>query len=75
MIPANVELVRRHPEFLANRAYRPGLAHALRLSLWRRVKSADVRGAVRDVRDLERAFGWREAGLLLLGAMRPRLGR
>lgn len=75
MIPANIELVRRHPDFLANRAYRPGLAHALRLSLWRRAKSADFRGAVRDVRDLERAFGWRQAGSLLLGAMRPRLGR
>ena len=72
MIPANVELCLRHPEYLATRAYRPGLAYALRLSLWRRMKSLDGSGAARDVRDLGRAFGWRAAGRLLLGAMRPR---
>jgi len=72
MIPANIELCRRHPEFLGNRAYRPGLAHALRLSLWRRTKSGDVRGGLRDISDLKRAFGWRETGRLLFGAMRPR---
>jgi glycosyltransferase involved in cell wall biosynthesis len=73
MIPANIELCRRHPEFLANPVYRPGLAHALRLSLWRRAKSGDVRGALRDVGDLKRAFGWGKAGRLLGGALRPRL--
>jgi len=56
MIAANIELCRRHPEFLANRAYRPGLAHAVRLSLVRRAKSGDLRGAIRDVSDLKRAF-------------------
>jgi glycosyltransferase involved in cell wall biosynthesis len=72
MIPANIELCRRHPEFLGNPAYRPGLAHALRLSLWRRAKSGDLRGAVRDIGDLRRAFGWGQAGRLLLGAARRR---
>lgn len=72
MIPANIELVRRHPEFLANRAYRPGLSHALRLSLWRRIRSADPAGAARDVGDLARGLGWRAAGRLLIGALRPR---
>ena len=32
MIPANVELVRRHPEYLRTPSFRPGLAYALRLS-------------------------------------------
>ena len=39
MIAANVELVRRHPEYLRNAAYRPGLAYALRLSAWRRAEA------------------------------------
>jgi glycosyltransferase involved in cell wall biosynthesis len=72
MIPANVELVRRHPEYLRVREYRPGLAHALRLSLWRRLKSGHFAGAVRDVRNLSEAFGSREAARLLLEAARPR---
>ena len=49
MIPANIELVRRHPEYLSVRAYRPGLAYILRLSLWRRLKKGNLRGAARDV--------------------------
>jgi hypothetical protein len=32
-----------------------------------------VRGALRDVGDLKRAFGWGKAGRLLGGALRPRL--
>ena len=43
MIPANIELVRRHPEYLSVRDYRPGLAYILRLSLWRRLKKGDAR--------------------------------
>ena len=73
MIPANVELVRRHPEYLRNREYRPGLAYALRLSAWRRIKHGDVAGIVHDVRYLADAFGSRRGGLNLgWEALRPR---
>ena len=72
MIPANVELVRRHPEYLSVRGYRPGLAYALRLSLWRRLKKGDPSGMLRDIRNLRQAFGAREATRLLLEAARPR---
>ena len=72
MIPANVELVRRHPEFLATRAYRSGLAYALRLSAWRRLKKGDLGGLSRDVRNLADAFGGREATRLAWEALWPR---
>jgi glycosyltransferase involved in cell wall biosynthesis len=72
MIPANVELVRRHPEYLSTRAYRPGLAYVLRLSLWRRLKKGKLGAAARDVRQLARAFGKREAARLLFEACFPR---
>ena len=72
MIPANVELVRRHPEFLRTAAYRPGLAYALRLSTWRRIKRGDVAGITRDIRDLKRAFGAREATRLTWESLFPR---
>ncbi|MEO8455700.1 MAG: glycosyltransferase, partial [Sphingomicrobium sp.] len=52
MIPANIELVRRHPEYLSVRDYRPGLAYILRLSLWRRLKKGDPAGILRDIRNL-----------------------
>jgi glycosyltransferase involved in cell wall biosynthesis len=72
MIPANVELVRRHPEFLATRAYRSGLAYALRLSAWRRLKKGDLSGIFRDVHNLADAFGSREAARLAWEALWPR---
>ncbi len=72
MIPANIELVRRHPEFLRNRTYRPGLAHALRLSSWRKIKSGDVRGIIRHVHELSDAFGPMEAARLTWEAFWPR---
>jgi glycosyltransferase involved in cell wall biosynthesis len=72
MIPANVELVRRHPEYLRTREYRPGLAYVLRLSLWRRLKKANLAGARRDMSQLARAFGAGEAGRLLIEACLPR---
>ena len=72
MIQANVEIVRRHPEYLRTAAYRPGLAHALRLSAWRRMKNGDAGGIARDVRDLARAFGSREALRLAWEALWPR---
>lgn len=74
MIPANIELCRRHPEFLSVAEYRPGLAHALRLSLWRRLKSGQFGKAAKDLRDLADAFGGREAARLVGGAMRRRPG-
>lgn len=74
MIPANVELVRRHPEFLSTSAYRSGLAHALRLSVWRRIKRADAAGISRDIRDLAEAFGPRVAARLTWEALWPRAG-
>lgn len=74
MIPANVELVRRHPEYLRTREYRPGLAYALRLSAWRRMKKGDIGGIVRDLRNLGAAFGAGEAARLSLEAFRPRPG-
>ena len=72
MIAANVELVRRHPEFLQNAAYRPGLAYALRLSAWRRIRRGDAAGIARDIRILAHAFGGRDAVRLVLEAVRPR---
>jgi len=72
MIPANVELVRRHHEYLRNAAYRPGLAYALRLSAWRRVKKGDFAGIARDLRNLAAAFGAGEAARLGFEALRPR---
>ena len=72
MIPANVELVRRHPEYLRNAAYRPGLAYAVRLSAWRRVKKGDFAGIARDLRNLAAAFGAGEAARLSFEALRPR---
>ena len=72
MIPANVELVRRHPEYLRTRAYRPGLAYALRLSTWRRLRKGDFSGIARDVRNLAEAFGRGEAARLSWEALRPR---
>ena len=72
MIPANIELVRRHPEYLREAAYRPGLAHAVRLSAWRRIKRGDIGGIARDVRALSDAFGGREAARLVWEALWPR---
>jgi glycosyltransferase involved in cell wall biosynthesis len=72
MISANVELVRRHPEYLGNRAYRPGLAYALRLSLWRKLKHGDIGGMTRDVRSLASAFGTGEAVRLTWESLLPR---
>jgi glycosyltransferase involved in cell wall biosynthesis len=74
MIAANIELCRRHPEFLNEAEYRPGLAHALRLSLWRRIRRGQLPAAIRDVRNLADAFGRREAARLLAQAIRPRPG-
>jgi hypothetical protein len=72
MIPANIELVSRHPEYLAVREYRPGLAYILRLSLWRRFKKGNLAGAARDVKQLADAFGASEAARLLVEAGFPR---
>jgi hypothetical protein len=72
MIPANIELVSRHPEYLAVREYRPGLAYILRLSLWRRFKKADFAGAARDMKQLADAFGASAAARLLVEAGFPR---
>ena len=72
MIAANVELVRRHPEYLRERTYRPGLAYALRLSAWRRIKRGDVAGVAKDVRNLADAFGGRQAARLAWEALWPR---
>jgi glycosyltransferase involved in cell wall biosynthesis len=72
MIAANVELVRRHPEYLRQREYRPGLAYILRLTLWRRLKKANFGGAMRDVRQLAAAFGAGQAARLLFEAGFPR---
>jgi glycosyltransferase involved in cell wall biosynthesis len=72
MIAANVELVRRHPEYLATRAYRPGLAYAVRLSLWRKLKKGDPGGIIRDIQRLKDGFGAGEAAKLLFEALFPR---
>jgi glycosyltransferase involved in cell wall biosynthesis len=72
MISANVELVRRHPEYLQTPAYRPGLSYALRLSTWRRIKRGDLAGVVRDIGSLADAFGRSEAARLAIEALWPR---
>jgi glycosyltransferase involved in cell wall biosynthesis len=74
MIAANVELVRRHPEYLRTPAYRPGLAYALRLAAWRKLKRGDVVGVARDVRSLANGFGGGEAARLSWEALWPRPG-
>jgi glycosyltransferase involved in cell wall biosynthesis len=74
MIRANVELVKRHPEYLANRAYRPGLAYAVRLSLWRKLKKGQLAGVASDIRQLADGFGAAEAAKLLAQALLPRPG-
>ena len=68
MIPANIELIRRHPEYLSVCDYRPGLAYILRLSRWRRLKKGDPVGILRDICNLRDAFGPREATRRLLEA-------
>jgi hypothetical protein len=72
LIAANVELVRRHPEYLGTASYRPGLAYALRLSAWRRIEKGDLGGILRDLRGLSDAFGRAEAARLAFEALRPR---
>lgn len=72
MIPANIDLVRRHPEYLNRPAYRPGLSHALRLSIWRRLKRGDLAGVARDLGNLVSAFGPGQASRLAAAALRPR---
>ena len=72
MITANVELVRRHPEYLRTPSFRPGLAYALRLSAWRRMRKGDLAGIVRDIRNISDAFGGAEAARLAFEALRPR---
>ncbi|GAA3885731.1 hypothetical protein GCM10022276_00920 [Sphingomonas limnosediminicola] len=72
MVPANIELVRRHPEYLSVREYRPGLAYALRLSLWRRLKAGNAGGVLRDIRNIFTAFGPANAARLLFEACFPR---
>lgn len=74
MIAANVELVRRHPEYLRSSSFRPGLAYVLRLSAWRRIKRADIAGIGRDLRNLADAFGGHEAARLAWEAFWPRSG-
>jgi len=71
-IPANIELIRRHPEYLARPEYRPGLGYALRLSLWRKLKKGDPGGVWKDISDLKRAFGSAKTLTLLGAALRPR---
>jgi glycosyltransferase involved in cell wall biosynthesis len=71
-IPANIELVRRHPEYLSRADYRPGLGHALRLSLWRNLRKGNVGGAWGDISDLAEAFGARDTSNLVAAALRPR---
>jgi glycosyltransferase involved in cell wall biosynthesis len=71
-IPANIELVRRHPEYLERSEYRPGLGYAVRLSLWRKLKKGDPGGVLKDIRDLKRALGPGKTLTLLGAALRPR---
>ena len=71
-IPANLELCRRYPEYRTNPAYRPGLAHAVRLAMSRRLKSRQLSGAWADLGQLSAAFGWRETVALLLESTRKR---
>jgi glycosyltransferase involved in cell wall biosynthesis len=72
MISANVALVERHPEYLANRAYRPGLAYAVRLSLWRKLRKRQIGGIARDIGQLIDGFGWKAGTGLLAQALLPR---
>ena len=71
LIPAYIELARRHPEFLNNPAYRPGIARDVTRQLRRFVTGGRVARAASSIRSLTDAFGWRRTGQLLIGGLRP----
>ena len=72
---ANIELCRRHPQFLSNSRLRPGLAYGVGRSIKRQFARRRFGAAVADVRRLAAAFGWRQTMALLVESRkgRPRL--
>ena len=59
---------RRHPEYYANPAYRPGFAHDLGRHFVRLVRKREFKPAWRDARSLAKELGWlRFLGLTLNG--------
>ena len=73
LIPAYIELVRRHPEFLAEARYRPGLARDVARQLTRDLRRGDVRDALDDLGRLRAAFGGRRTARLLAEGQRRML--
>lgn len=71
-IPSNIELCRRHPEYLSNVRYRPGLAYALRLTIFRRLISGRLNSIRADIQRVAEAFGRRQTVALLFEACLPR---
>jgi hypothetical protein len=71
-IPSNVELCRRHPEYLSNGDFRPGLAYAIRRAIYRRLISGRLAAAWHDLSLVKAAFGWQTTAALLVEGCRPR---
>ena len=68
MIAANVELVRRHPEYLQNRRLPAGARLcAAPVAVAAAQARAIVGGVARDIGNLSNAFGGREAARLAFG--------
>lgn len=57
-VPATLAFYRRHPEYYANPAYRPGFAHDVGRHFSRLMKRRQFGAAWRDVRQLAEALGW-----------------
>lgn len=72
LIRSYIELCRRHPQFIENAAYRPGLARDIARQIRRYVAHGRLGRAAGDLKRLSRAFGWRRTGALLIEGHRPR---
>lgn len=67
-VPATIELVRRHPQYLTDRVYRGGLARDIARNGYLLLREGKWRTAFAGVALAAGAFGlWRTAGLVLRG--------
>jgi glycosyltransferase involved in cell wall biosynthesis len=67
-VKSTLDFYRRHPEYYANPAYRPGFAHDLGRHFVRLARKREIKIAWRDARSLAKELGWlRLLGLILTG--------
>lgn len=57
-VPSTIEFLRRHPEYHANPAYRPGFAHDVGRHFARLAKRGQFAAAWNDSKPLARELGW-----------------